>query len=100
MRPREAIEGRTVKQLDLKIPSGRNCLSCNAKGCLRYHHSTAVKRDVCLLYGMKLNTHPRRISGTRDPWGHNETADVVEKCEPCRQGVDPVEFRKEGARHD
>lgn len=100
MRCRETIEGRIVKQPEVKIPSGRNCLSCKAKGCLRYPKSTAVKSHVCLLYGMELGVHSRRVSGTRNPWGRNETADVVEKCQPCQQGVDPAEFRKGGACHE
>lgn len=61
MRRREYVPGRVVEQSAVKIPSGYNCLSCKAKGCLRYQGSTAVKSHICLLYGMELRTHSRRI---------------------------------------
>lgn len=87
---------RTAK-INIKIPDGKNCRGCKAKQDIMRESTEfsgngwtkrerIVQRHVCLLYGVALNSHRRRISGTRDPWGHNETAEVFEKCDACLKG--------------
>lgn len=80
----DGIDGGRTVTIEIKIPNGRNCLKCPAKH---------VERDeqwcfeaICLLYGKKLKSHKRKISGTRDPWGRNKTVNVAEKCEACLNG--------------
>lgn len=85
-----------MRDVDLwiRIPEGKNCRNCMAKGQILRHsrefiggrfadRAYTVQRDVCLLYGVALNSHSRRVSGTRDSRGHNKTAVVIEKCDAC-----------------
>lgn len=80
--------------IEIRIPVGQSCRGCKAKQDVTRTSTEYVghgwerreriaQRHVCLLYGVALNSHSRRISGTRDPWGHNETAEVFEKCDAC-----------------
>lgn len=93
--------------ITIRIPEGKNCRNCMAKSSIMRHsqkyiggdfvdRAYTVQRDVCLLYGVALNSHSRRVSGTRDPWGHNETAVVIEKCDACLKRSE--EYAITGAR--
>lgn len=95
MRKDEA--GKRVAAVEVRIPAGLNCGKCAARGPIMRRSEQYIggrfevrvepaHRDICLLYGETLRSHSRRISGTRDPWGHNKTANVVEKCDTCLKG--------------
>lgn len=97
---------RTVS-IEVKIPAGKSCRDCKAKQDVKMESTEftgggwtkrdrIVRRGVCLIYGIALNTHSRRLSGTRDPWGHNETAEVFEKCDACLK--DSKEYAITGQR--
>ncbi|MCB6475578.1 hypothetical protein LI171_04910 [Emergencia timonensis] len=67
--------------IEINIPNGQNCRRCKARQKVNH-------KDICLLYGVELKYHLRRISNTRDYRGHNETAEVFEKCDACLQNSD------------
>lgn len=75
-----------IVHVEVRIQAGPSCKECPARKTINWNES------YCRLYDVKLNSHVRRISGTRDPWGHNKTATVYEKCEQCKKDDEDSKF--------
>lgn len=71
------IAGARSVSVEIKIPSGPNCLKCKAR-------QNFFQLDFCVLYGARLSGHSRRAG--RVPFGGSKEVLVVEKCEACLNG--------------